>query len=306
MSTSSVDFQINKLVIVGLGLIGGSVAKALRAQQVVKHIVGFGSRESSLQTGVQLGVIDQYTLDLHEALQGADVVIVAAPTIVAEQLLVEVLKLADKATLVTDVASVKGNLTRAVEKQFGRVPENYVPGHPIAGSEKSGVAAAKADLFLNHRVILTPTETTNEKLLQRAEQMWSLTGANVVQMSVLEHDTVLASTSHLPHVLAYTLVDALASQPRGEDMFRYAAGGFRDFTRIAASDPTMWHDIALANRDALLPAIDRYVEHLALIRKAIVEDDGKTLISLFERAKLARDRFGAMLAKQQGSTTSPE
>lgn len=306
MTTSSSDFHINKLVIVGLGLIGGSVAKALRARQAVKRITACGHRESSLKTGLQLGIIDEYKLDLHEALRGADVVIVAAPTIVAEQLLVDVLKHADATTLVTDVASVKGNLLRAVENHFGAVPANYVPGHPIAGSEQSGVTAAKADLFVNHRVILTPTETTDAKLLKRAEAMWQMTGADVVSMSVAEHDTVLASTSHLPHILAYTLVDALASQPRGEDMFRYAAGGFRDFTRIAASDPTMWHDISLANRDALLPAIDMFAEHLTMLRKAIVDADSKLLMSTFERAKQARDRFGVMLAKQQSTSTSRE
>jgi cyclohexadieny/prephenate dehydrogenase len=303
-SSSAHDVHINKLVIVGLGLIGGSVAKALRARQAVKRITACGHRESTLKTGLQLGIIDEYKLDLYEALRGADVVIVAAPTIVAEKLLVDVLQHADATTLVTDVASVKGNLLRAVEKHFGQVPSNYVPGHPIAGSEQSGVTAAKADLFVNHRVILTPTETTDPLMLRRAEMLWQVTGADVVTMSVIEHDTVLASTSHLPHVLAYTLVDALALQPRGEEIFRFAAGGFRDFTRIAASDPTMWHDISLANSEALLPAIDIFAEHLAVLRKAIAEADSKTLMTTFERAKSARERFGVMLAKQQNAASS--
>jgi prephenate dehydrogenase len=306
MTNSSHNLHINKLVIVGLGLIGGSVAKALRARQAVKRITACGHRESSLKTGLQLGIIDEYKLDLHEALRGADVVIVSAPTLVAEQILVEVLKHADATTLVTDVASVKGNLLRAVEQQFGKVPANYIPGHPIAGSEQSGVTAAKADLFINHRVILTPNEHSDARLLKLAELIWQVAGAEVINMSVAEHDAVLASTSHLPHVLAYTLVDALASQPRGEEMFRYAAGGFRDFTRIAASDPTMWHDISLANREALLPAIDAFTAHLALLRKAIADADGKTLMTTFERAKHARDRFGVMLAKQHNNSTSQE
>ena len=179
------------------------------------------------------------------------------------------------------------------------MPPNLVLGHPIAGSEKSGVDAARADLFVNHRVILTPTEETNPDALQAVKSLWESTGADLVEMSVDEHDEVLAATSHLPHVLAYTLVDALAGSPEQQNIFRFAAGGFRDFTRIASSDPTMWHEISLANRDALLKMIDRFTDQLGDLRQAIANGDSDNIVGSFTRAKSARDKFAQMLEEQQ-------
>lgn len=295
-----------RLVILGLGLIGGSLAKALKARHAVREVVGWGHRETSLQIGKQLGVIDSYSLDLAEAVSGADIVVIATPTLIAEQMLVQLAPIVEPQTLITDVASVKGNLLHAAQRVFGAVPANLVLGHPIAGSERSGVNAANGDLFLHHRVILTPTAETDTDALERIRSMWQLTGAEVLEMTVAEHDRVLAATSHLPHVLAYALVDALAGDPAQRDIFRFAAGGFRDFTRIAASDPTMWRDIAIANRPALLAAIDQFSDHLGRLRTAIDQADGTSIMATFARAKEARDEFSELLRRQRPTTTSQE
>lgn len=297
--------EFGRIAILGLGLIGGSLACALKQQRAVGEIVGWGHRETSLVQGVRLGVIDRYSLDLAEAVRGADVVVIATPTLIAEDMLQQLAPLLDEKMLVTDVASVKGNLLRAAQRIFGRVPAQLVLGHPIAGSEKNGVTAAKADLFVRHRVILTPTAETDVAALARIRRMWTLAGADVIDMSVDEHDAILACTSHLPHVLAYTLVDALAAQDSGTDIFRFAAGGFRDFTRIASSDPTMWHDIVLANREALLNSIDLFTAHLAQVRAAIAQQQGAQLLQTFQRAKQARDVFATMLAQNTNKDLEP-
>ena len=298
--------MINKLTIIGLGLMGGSLAKALKAQAAVGEVVATGRRAESLERGVQLGVIDSYTLDMAEAVAGADVVVIATPTLVAEKVMAELAPLLTPDMIVTDVASVKGNIQRAAERIFGEVPANFVLGHPIAGSEQSGVEASSVDLFLDHRVILTPLENTASEAVALIRAMWESCGAEVLCMDVAEHDAVLAATSHLPHVLAYTLVDALAQNGAAADIFKFAAGGFRDFTRIASSDPTMWHDIALANREAILQGIDSFSAHLALVRKAIEEGDGEAIFASFDRAKRARDEhfLGQYLSRQKKSPSS--
>jgi prephenate dehydrogenase len=295
--------EFGRVTILGLGLIGGSLAKALKKVAAVDEVVGWGHREASLQTGVQLGVIDSYSLDLTEAINGADVIVIATPTLIAETMLMQLAPLFDSATLITDVASVKGNLQRAVEKIYGEMPANLVLAHPIAGSEQSGIAAAKADLFVDHRVILTPTERTSIAALERIERMWRLTGAEVSTMAVEQHDAILAATSHLPHVLAFALVDTLAGDPSQREIFRSAAGGFRDFSRIAGSDPKMWHDIALANRPALLTAIDQFSAHLDGLRTAIERSDSATLMASFQRAKQARDQFSELLRLRTANTS---
>ncbi len=282
--------MIERLAIVGLGLIGGSLASALKERGAVGEVVATGRREASLRKGLELGVIDRWTLDLAEAVRGADVVVIATPTQVAEKVLRELAPLLDERTVVTDVASVKGNLLRAAQAVFGEPPPNLVLGHPIAGSEQSGVEAARAELFVDHRVILTPLANTAPQALNTIEQMWTAAGAEVSCMDVAEHDAVLAATSHLPHVLAYALVDALARDGSASEIFRYAAGGFRDFTRIASSDPQMWHDIVLANRDAVLDRMDLFSANLARLREAIAAGDGEAIKATFESAKMARDQ----------------
>lgn len=286
--------MLGKVVIIGLGLIGGSLARSLKEKGQCREIVGYGHRDQSLNKGVELGVIDSYTLDLAEALAGADVVVVATPVLIAQDTLREIFSQVGPDTIVTDVASVKGSLLQAArEGSGGQVPPNLVLGHPIAGSERSGVEASRADLFVDHRVILTPTAETAPAALETVRQMWRSTGARVQDMAVAEHDAILAATSHLPHVLAYALVDALAHSEASEDIFNFAAGGFRDFTRIASSDPVMWRDIALSNREELLRAIDMFSQHLGDLRKAVDVGDGDTMHRVFTHAKATRDAFAA-------------
>ncbi|MFV8817098.1 prephenate dehydrogenase/arogenate dehydrogenase family protein [Haliea sp. E17] len=293
------SYRVDTVAIAGLGLIGGSLAAALRASGFARRVIGWGHREQSLQRGIELGVIDEYTLDLDAALSQSDILVLCTPTLVASQLLREILRRPLGDTIITDAASVKGDLYRAaLETCNGQFPPRLVLGHPIAGSEQSGVEAARADLYRNHRVILTPVAGNDAGAVAQVRDMWAATGAEVVDMEVERHDAVLAATSHLPHVLAYALVDALAQSDASEAIFRFAAGGFRDFTRIASSDPVMWRDIALANREALLASIDMFSEHLGSLRKAVEDSDADTLEATFRRAKSARDGFAALLAER--------
>jgi prephenate dehydrogenase len=295
-------YASNNVVILGLGLIGGSLARALRSSGFSQRFIGYGHREPSLRRGVELGVIDDFTLNLDEAIEQADILVVCTPTLVASDMLRQILpRLAGRTDgpLITDVASVKGNLLNAARQAWdGGMPPQLVLGHPIAGSERSGVDASSADLFVNHRVILTPVEGNDPAAVELIRAMWDSTGAEVVDMTVAAHDAVLAATSHLPHVLAYTLVDALAQSDASDDIFRFAAGGFRDFTRIASSDPVMWRDIAIANKGALLDAIDTFSEHLGHLRSAVAAENADQLFDTFTRAKQARDEFSSILAQR--------
>ncbi len=288
------DKELDNVLIMGLGLIGGSLARSLKQNNYCREVVGYGYRDLSLRKGVEQGVIDRYSLDLEEALVGVDIVVVATPVLIARDTLRDIFSRLDPNTVVTDVASVKGSLLQAArEGCAGVVPPNLVLGHPIAGSERSGLDASRADLFVDHRVILTPTVETAPAALEKVRQMWLSTGALVQDMAVAEHDAILAATSHLPHVLAYALVDALANSEASEDIFKFAAGGFRDFTRIASSDPVMWRDIALGNREELLGAIDMFSEHLQRLRRAVDAGDGEAMHKTFTHAKATRDAFAA-------------
>jgi len=298
-----VTYATGNLVIVGLGLIGGSLARALRANGFSQRFIGYGHREPSLQRGVELGVIDEFTLDLDEAVERADILVICTPTLTAVRMLEQILpRLSGRASgpVLTDVASVKGSLRDAAIAVAGAMPPQLVLGHPIAGSERNGVDASSADLFVNHRVILTPVAGNDPAAVELVRSMWVSAGADVVDMSVEQHDAVLAATSHLPHLLAYTLVDALSSSNASDDIFRCAAGGFRDFTRIASSDPIMWRDIAIANKTALLESIDLFSEHLNRMRTAVQDANADELLNTFTRAKRARDEFAALLAQRIG------
>lgn len=285
-----------RILIVGLGLIGGSLAKALRSRNICQTVIGYDRDQAELDTGLRLGVIDEAATDLMGAVENADVVVLAVPVKVMETVLAEMLPALRPETIITDVGSVKGNVVRAAEQLFGTVPENFIPGHPIAGSEKSGVAAADATLFEHHKVIITPLPESNPAAVTLIARLWQAVGAQVLQMDVERHDEVLAATSHLPHLLAFSLVDTLAQEQDRTDIFRYAAGGFRDFTRIAASDPTMWHDVGLANKSAILQKIDEFTDGLAQLRDAIETEDGRTMLGIFTRAKAAREHFSKILS----------
>lgn len=297
---------IGRITILALGLIGGSLAKAVKENGFAEEVVAWGRRDASLKKGLELGIIDSYSLDLDEAIAGADIIVVATPTLIAEDMIRQLLGKVSDRTVITDVASVKGNLLAAAIDYCGKVPRNLVLGHPIAGSEKSGVEAARSDLFVDHRVILTPENETDRTAVDLIRKMWESTQADVVEMPVADHDEVLAATSHLPHILAYTLVDALAGQKEQQDIFKFAAGGFRDFTRIASSDPTMWQEISLANSAALLKMIDSFSSQLTDLRSAIERSDGEKIIASFERAKSARDKFALLLEKQNLNSVSSE
>jgi len=281
---------IKRLVIIGLGLIGGSLALALKRAGAVQTVVGISRRTETLDTALELGVIDEKTTDWAVALDAADVVVLAAPIGVTADLLATMQPHLQANTVITDVGSVKGHIVAAAQQVFGDVPAQLVPGHPIAGSERSGVTAASASLFEHHKVILTPLPNTSDSAQQTVTHLWQHTGADVVTMPVDQHDQVLAHTSHLPHLLAFALVDSLAQQPDSDAMFRYAAGGFRDFTRIAASDPQMWHDIFTGNRTAVLTALDRLTNDLQTLRQAIQDNDGETILETLARAQTARQR----------------
>ena len=295
------SYPARTVAILGLGLIGGSLACALRRSGFSQRFIAYAHREPSLRRGVELGIIDDFTLDLDEVIAQADILVLCAPTLVAADMLREILPKVAQAVhspVITDVASVKGNLYAAALEVSGSMPPKLVLAHPIAGSERSGVDAADADLFVNHRVIVTPVEGNDEAAVELVRAMWASTGAEVVDMTVSGHDAVLAATSHLPHVLAYALVDSLAQSDSSEDIFRFAAGGFRDFTRIASSDPVMWRDIAIANKSALLASIDAFGAHLSGLRQAVEAQDGERLLDTFSRAKQARDAFAALLAER--------
>ncbi len=296
---------VNKLVIVGIGLIGGSLAAGLKAVGGCSEVIGVARRQATCEEAVALGVVDRAYLSLEflaDELAEGDVVFISVPTLTVESILLQCKQWLSPAVTITDGASVKGSVLRAAQHVYGTLPQQLVLGHPIAGSEKSGVTAANPDLYRNHRVILTPTAETGEQHLARIAAMWAAVEAEVLIMPVAEHDDVLAATSHLPHAIAFSLVDTLAHDSENENIFRYAAGGFRDFTRIASSDPIMWHDIMLANRDSVLKALDLFTDNLGRMRSAIATGDSEHLLGIFTRAKVARDHFTKMLAKQAYST----
>ncbi|KAA1173793.1 bifunctional prephenate dehydrogenase/3-phosphoshikimate 1-carboxyvinyltransferase [Marinobacter salinexigens] len=295
-----------RVAVIGLGLIGGSLASAIRRQGLAGTVVGTDTRHDELALGVELGVVDEVADTVRDAVAGSDLVILAVPVRATRSVLEEIKPWLSGNTLLTDVGSTKSSFVADVEAVFGKWPANVIPGHPIAGSEKSGIRAANPDLFANHKVILTPSGHSDQDGLSRLRQLWEGCGATVLTMSVAYHDEVLAATSHLPHLIAFSLVDTLAGEDENMDIFRYAAGGFRDFTRIAASDPVMWHDIFLSNRDAVLRVIDHFTHDLDQLRTAIANQDGATLMRVFSRAKAAREHFSKMLSGQAYVTNNAE
>lgn len=289
---------VNRLVVVGVGLIGGSLAAALRAAGACREIIGVALDQSTCDRAVELGVVDRAYISLEavaDELGAGDVVFISVPTLAVPSVLQQVRDCVPDDVTVTDAASVKGSVLLAAEQVWGDVPGNFVLGHPIAGSERSGVTAANPELYKDHRVIVAPLPVTADDHLQRVVAMWQAAGAEVLSMPVQEHDDVLAATSHLPHAIAYSLVDTLAHDSENENIFRYAAGGFRDFTRIASSDPRMWHDIMLANKVSVLKSLDLFSGNLSRLREAVEAEDSEALLGVFSRAKEARDEFTAVM-----------
>jgi prephenate dehydrogenase len=284
--------RIERLAIIGVGLIGGSLAASLRAQGLVGEVIGCGRSEANLIEGVELGVLDRYTFDPAVAARHADMVVVAVTLGQTDAILSALVPALAPHAVVTDVGSTKGALVVRAKATLGTRFPSFVPGHPIAGGERGGVAAARPELFRDHRVILTPTAETDPDAVARVHAMWAATGATLVRMTPEHHDEVLAATSHLPHMLAYALVDSLAGLGAGGGaIFDYAAGGFRDFTRIASSNPEMWRDIALENGLAIDALCARFEATLGELRSAIRAGDGATLEAMFSRARTARDAW---------------
>ncbi len=277
-----------KLAVIGVGLIGGSFALALKQAKKVSKVVGVGRNAANLKLALERGVIDAIAPDPGAAARDADLVLVAAPV---AQFPAIFAALAESKALITDGGSTKRDVIAAARKALGKRIARFVPAHPIAGAEKSGAAAAKAELFQDRRVVLTPLKENAKASVAAVEAAWSACGAKVSRMDAEEHDAVLAAVSHLPHVLAYALVHDVAKRNNSAQLFSFAAGGFRDFTRIASSHPEMWRDICLANRDRLLQELKLYANELGSIRKLIDNGDGAGLEKLFAAAREARDKW---------------
>lgn len=293
-------FTFDKLVIFGVGLIGGSLARALRERggpgQRVGRIVGVGRTRGSAERARELGVVDDVaSLDddgeLAAALAGADLVLLAAPVAQTQPLLARIAPFLDARTIVTDAGSTKSDVVAAARVALGERATQFVPGHPIAGRESSGVEAALPDLYVGRNVVLCPLPENRPADVARIDALWCATGARVSTMSHEQHDRVFAAVSHLPHLLSFALVERILNAPDAALKFSFAAGGFRDFTRIAASSPEMWRDVCLANRQALVEELDGYALVLAQLRAAIVAGDGATLEAVFARSREARTQW---------------
>ena len=292
------NLNIPKVAIIGLGLIGCSWVKALKLAKCIGHVSGFDRNMDSMEQALQAGLIDDFSIDVCDVVRDADLVIISVPILAVADVLEQIKSSIANNAVLTDVGSVKGNISKAVTDVLGENFDRFVLGHPIAGSERSGVSAADEKLFKNHKIILTPEKRTSEMALDLVSDAWQVTGGKVELMTVQHHDEVLAATSHLPHLLAYSLVDTLANDEENNDIFNYAAGGFRDFTRIASSSPIMWRDIFVGNKDEVLKALDLFTADLQQLREVIANEDKTQMMGTFTRAKAARDHFTKILARR--------
>jgi len=288
------DIILNKLVIIGVGLIGGSFALALRKAGRVKHIVGLGRSRENLQRALELGILDEITDDYPLALKNADLVLLAIPVGQTAKILEQIAPHLESKTIITDAGSTKQNVIAAARSYLPEHLKNFVPGHPIAGAEQSGANAANADLFRDKNLVLTPLDETNTNALNCVKELWQSCGARISQIKAHQHDKILASISHLPHLLASTLMNHIFSsstEDSSDDLLCFAGSGFRDFTRIAGSSPEMWRDICLANRELLLKQIDAYQNELTRMREMLENDDESALEKAFFDARAIRKRW---------------
>jgi len=284
-----------KIVIFGVGLIGGSFALALKKSGAVNEVVGVGRRRETLLRAAELGIIDSHTGDVAQAVAGADLVLIAAPVAQTSTLLQAIAPHLQPDTVVTDAGSTKTDVVAAARAALGSKIHQFVPGHPIAGREQNGPEAALSDLYVGKKIILTALPENSSAAVDRVTDAWQRCGARVHHLTAEEHDAVFAAVSHLPHVLAYALVADIAARPDAARLFQYAASGFRDFTRIAGSSPEMWRDIALANRTALLGELDAYMAQLSQIRALLDRGDGPALEKIFGSAQAARQAWIAAI-----------
>lgn len=278
----------NKVVLIGVGLIGGSFALSLKKAQAVKHIIGLDRHLTSLETAKQLGIIDSFTDDMALAVADADLIMIATPVAQTAKILSAIYPHLQANTIVTDAGSTKADVVAAARASLKEKISQFVPAHPIAGREKNGPEAAIDDLYVGKKTVITRLPENSEVTVEKVAQAWSLCGAIIHHLSPQEHDQVFASVSHLPHLLAYALVDDIAAKPHADRLFQYAASGFRDFTRIAGSSPEMWRDISLANRDAILEELDSYSVKLQQLRASLEASDSVALEAIYSRAQTAR------------------
>ncbi|TRZ94380.1 MAG: prephenate dehydrogenase/arogenate dehydrogenase family protein [Rhodocyclaceae bacterium] len=283
--------HFDKIVVCGVGLIGGSFALAQKSMLATRRVVGMGRTRAPLEQALQLGVIDRIATDWGDALDGADLVLLGMPVGQMPAVMAALAPHLGPRTLVTDGGSTKSDVVTAARATMGKKIAQFIPGHPIAGAEKSGVGAATADLYRGKRVVLTPLAENTPESVARVRSAWESCGANVSLLASEEHDRVFAAVSHLPHLLAFALVHDLASRENADQLFSFAAGGFRDFTRIASSHPEMWRDICVANRQALLPELDAYMVELMRTRVLLAGGDAVGLEAMFDTARTRRDAW---------------
>jgi prephenate dehydrogenase len=282
---------LKKIVILGVGLIGGSFALALRKAGAAEQIVGVGRSQATLLRARELGIIDVISTSIAESLQNAELVLLAAPVAQTEVMLAAIKPYLQKQTVVTDAGSIKGEVVLAARRALGEKIGQFVPGHPIAGLEATGPDAAIAGLYVGKKVVLTPLPENSAEQIAVVSQAWQQCGAIIHQLSPEVHDAVFAAVSHLPHLLAYALVDDIANKPNADLLFQYAASGFRDFTRIAASSPEMWRDISLSNQTAILTELDAYIAQLTRFRTQLAAGDGDAIHAMFSSAQRARQNW---------------
>ena len=283
--------RFNKVVIFGVGLIGGSFALALKAAGLAGEVVGFGRSLGSLTQALELGIVDRAGFNVGQEVSDADLVLIATPVGSSPEIMARIVPYLGSQTVVTDAGSTKDDVVNAARAHFGDRLCQFVPAHPIAGAENSGALAARADLYQGKQVVLTPLPENGELSIARVRSAWEACGGQVKELTPREHDRVFAAVSHLPHLLSFALVHDLARRDNRELLFAYAASGFRDFTRIAASHPEMWRDICLANRNALLEELDRYRAQLDELRDALQRGDGASLEATFAVARTTRHEW---------------
>lgn len=282
-----------KIVVFGAGLIGGSFALALRKAEAVGEVVGFGRSAATLEQARQLGIIDRIGSDEAAEVRDADLVLLATPVGQMADIMARIAPHLGRHTLVTDGGSTKGDVVAAARANMGGRIAQFVPAHPIAGAEKSGAAAAMAELYQGKKVVLTPLPENPKESVARVRKAWELCGANVSELTAEQHDAVFAAVSHLPHLLSFALVHDLAQRGDRDLLLSFAASGFRDFTRIAASSPEMWRDICLANRDALMNELQQYASELHVLFRALEDRDAAKLEQVFSEARKVRSNWRA-------------
>jgi prephenate dehydrogenase len=284
--------MFNKVSILGVGLIGGSLARIIKNNNLAQRVCGYDISESELNKAVSLGVLDDYSLSLRDVIEDADLIVFSTPVMSILDLVNDMAGWIKPGAIITDVGSSKTHVVQCLKSSLSAEQFcNVVPAHPIAGKENTGVEVSSAELFRDHLVILTPLKETSEAAITAVSTIWTTAGARLTRMTTTHHDRVLAATSHLPHMLAYALVDCLSAMDEKEEIFSYAAGGFADISRTASSSPEMWRDICLANKDDILQVLTLFSDHLEIVTDAIRRGDGESLMTLFSAARESRNQY---------------